>query len=151
MVKKVRRKKGIATMSNRHEPPDDPRQGLKRVFAQRLTAARMRKGWNQSELARQAALHTEDKNFGRALVSMYERARMFPNPFHLIALSRALGVEPNDLAPSSMPVLEDPAPHLATEDKGGGMCMIRLNQVVPWSVAMEILQIINKRAGGEDH
>jgi transcriptional regulator with XRE-family HTH domain len=52
-------------------------------FARRLTAARMRKHWNQSELARQAAPHSNDGIFGRALVSSYERGRMFPNPLHL--------------------------------------------------------------------
>jgi transcriptional regulator with XRE-family HTH domain len=119
---------------------------MKRVFAQRLTANRMRKGWNQSELARQAAVHTEDKNFGRALISMYERARMFPNPFHLIALAKALGVQPDDLAPSAMPKLEDPAPQLETRDLGDGKCLLRINQPTEWRKAMRILEILR----GED-
>jgi ribosome-binding protein aMBF1 (putative translation factor) len=33
----------------------DPKAAMREQFAQRLTAARMRKGWNQSELARNAA------------------------------------------------------------------------------------------------
>jgi transcriptional regulator with XRE-family HTH domain len=134
-------------MMQKHDTASDPKQDMKRVFATRLTSARMRKGWNQSELARQAAIHTEDKNFGRALVSMYERARMFPNPFHLIALAKALGVEPNDLAPSSMPKLEDSAPQLLTEDKGGGMVLLRVNQVIPWSKALTILELLRSPDG----
>jgi transcriptional regulator with XRE-family HTH domain len=120
----------------------DPKQEVRNSFASRLTSARMRKGWNQSELARQAAIHTEDKNFGRALVSMYERARMFPNPFHLQALAKALQVQPDDLAPSAMPRLEDPAPQLVTEDKGDGRVLVRFNQVLTWPKALKILELV---------
>jgi transcriptional regulator with XRE-family HTH domain len=51
---------------------------MRKEFARRLASARKRKGWNQSELARQAALHVKDGKFGRALVSGYERTRSRP-------------------------------------------------------------------------
>jgi transcriptional regulator with XRE-family HTH domain len=110
-------------------------------FARRLTVARMRKHWNQSELARQAALHSNDRIFGRALVSNYERGRMFPNPFHLKALATALGISPNDLVPSA-PNFDDIAPQIETKDLGGGMMLLRVNQSVPWPIGIKILELL---------
>lgn len=119
---------------------------MKADFARRLTAARMRKGWNQSELARQAALHVNGGIFGRALVSSYESERMFPNPFHLSALAKALGVLPDDLAPSAMPQVDDPAPQLETRDLGNGKMLLRVNQTVDWKVAIKILELLRSEA-----
>jgi ribosome-binding protein aMBF1 (putative translation factor) len=90
------RKERINAVGQTDVEAHDLKAAMREDFARRLTAARMRKGWNQSELARNAAKHVDDGVFGRALVSSYERARMFPNPFHLKALSATLGVQPDD-------------------------------------------------------
>jgi transcriptional regulator with XRE-family HTH domain len=125
----------------------DPKAAMREDFARRLTAARMRKGWNQSELARNAAKHVDDGVFGRALVSSYERARMFPNPFHLKALSAALGVQPDDLAPSAMPKVEEPASEIEVRDLGNGRVLLRVNQQTEWKIALKVLELL--RSNGE--
>jgi transcriptional regulator with XRE-family HTH domain len=124
----------------------DPKAAMRENFAQRLSAARMRKNWNQSDLAREAAKHVEGQVFGRALVSSYERARMFPNPFHLKALAAALGVMPDDLAPSSMPKFDDPAPQLETRDLGNGKVLLRVNQQTDWKIALKILELLRSES-----
>jgi hypothetical protein len=50
-----------------------PREAVRREFARRLQKAIVEKGWNQSEMARQSALHMPDKTFGRDLISGYLR------------------------------------------------------------------------------
>jgi hypothetical protein len=72
---------------------------------------------------------------------MYECAKKFPTPFNLMALAKALGVQPDDLAPNSMPQVAASPSQLTTEDKGGGMVLIRMNLVMPWSKALKILAI----------
>jgi transcriptional regulator with XRE-family HTH domain len=62
-----------------------------------VTRGEMRKGWSQTELAMHAVLQSKGAS-GRALVSNYERGRIFPNPFHLKAISAALGVQPEAAA-----------------------------------------------------
>jgi transcriptional regulator with XRE-family HTH domain len=121
----------------------DPKAAMRADFAQRLTAARMRKGWNQSELARHAALQIQDGVFGRALVSSYERGRMFPNPLHLSALAKALNVQPDDLAPSAMPKIIDLEPQIEVKGLDNGMALVRINQTMNWDVALKILSLLN--------
>lgn len=77
-------------MSKRKEAPADVRA----AFARRVLNARIKKGWNQSELARQAALHMPDGRFGRDSISKYEKATHLPYPVQLDALAKALGIPP---------------------------------------------------------
>lgn len=120
----------------------DPRETLRQSFAQRLTAARVRKRWSQSDLARQAAMHTENGTFGRALVSMYERGRQLPNPINLQALALALGIDSDELIPSMLPKMDEPTPQLETKDLGDGRVWLRINQATTWPVALEILNLL---------
>jgi transcriptional regulator with XRE-family HTH domain len=68
-------------------------------FGKRLQRVMMAKGLSQSELARLAEMHL-GKHFGRDSVSQYIRGETLPNPQRLGALSKALGVEPEELLPS---------------------------------------------------
>jgi lambda repressor-like predicted transcriptional regulator len=66
------------------------------VFAQRLIAARMRKGWGPRILAKQASTYS-------SLISLYERGLSLPTPSELDALANALSVRPEDLWPQRPP------------------------------------------------
>jgi hypothetical protein len=57
-------------------------------------------------------------------------------------LSTALGVQPDDLAPSAMPKLDDPAPHLETRDLGNGKVLLRVNQQIDWKIALKVLELL---------
>jgi lambda repressor-like predicted transcriptional regulator len=63
------------------------------IFAKRLIAARMRKGWGPRELAKQALTYS-------FLISLYESRQRMPTPSELIALANALDIQPDHLWPS---------------------------------------------------
>jgi transcriptional regulator with XRE-family HTH domain len=81
-----------------------------REFARRLEQFRTAKGWNQSELARQATKYLptpvrgqkQGKEISRDQISHWHRAGnggSLPRPETLAALAKALGVSPGDLMP----------------------------------------------------
>ena len=75
------------------------------AFASRLQHFRTEKGWSQSDLAREVwgeittkAGRTVAANRDR--ISTYELAKSWPDPHNLIKIAAALGVPPEELAPS---------------------------------------------------
>ena len=68
------------------KPQTVPRE----CFAQNLQAARLRLGLSQQQLARRCGL-------SRTEVSLFERRARSPRLEMIVALSRALGVEPGEL------------------------------------------------------
>ena len=122
-----------------------PRDAIKREIAKRLQAAILEKGWNQSELARQAALHMPDNAFGRDNVSAYVRGLSIPGPLHLEAMAKALGVKPSDIVPSkAMPSVDNDNPTMDVRDAGEGHAWLRINKSVPWPVAVKIMDLMSK-------
>ncbi|PHK92954.1 hypothetical protein CR162_21215 [Pseudoroseomonas rhizosphaerae] len=69
-------------------PPDSLRAEVGRRIQQRMQA----KGWNQSDLAREAGI-------GRDNVSTYVRGKSMPGPKILAAIAKALDCTAEDLAP----------------------------------------------------
>ena len=134
----------------RNRPPDDepphrsfPEQQIKQDFARRLDAAKLKKGWNQSELARHAALHMPSGRFNRDNISNYINAKHTPGPVHMHALCKALGVEPADLMPvGATPSAEDAAPPLDLKDLGDGTVFVRINKRLPAAKALQILNVV---------
>lgn len=63
-----------------------------KVFAKRLIAARMKRGWGPRELAKQAMTYS-------SLISLYESGSRLPTASELSALANALGVRQDDLWP----------------------------------------------------
>lgn len=125
-------------------PEGAPRDAVKKEFAKRLQQAMTEKGWTQSELARQAALHTPDQKFNRDNVSLYVRGVSLPGPVFLNALSKALGRKPQDLLPSaSVPSVDTRIPPMEVKDVGDGQAWVRVNQALPWAKAVQIMQIVN--------
>ena len=114
-------------------------------FARRLATLRVAKGWNQSELARQAALFMPDKKFNRDNISKYEKFTR-PTPLHLNAIARALGVKPEELMPDKGMLLshrmEDT--ELSMNTVGKNEAWLRVNQKVPIADAYKIIEILRK-------
>ena len=126
-------------------PANAPRDAVKAEFARRLQAAMVKKGWNQSELARNAAGYTSDNTFGRDNVSLYIRGQVLPGPVHLAALSRALGMKPDELLPTrGAPSADERVPPLDVRDAGNGRAWLRVNMAVEWSVALEVMKLLKE-------
>jgi transcriptional regulator with XRE-family HTH domain len=114
---------------------------IKLDFGRRLQSELIKRGWNQSELARQAALHTPDSKFGRDLISGYIRGRILPSPVHMQALAKALGKTPDELLPLPSGQMETASP-IQTTDLGNNRVALQIKQVVDWSIALQILQLL---------
>lgn len=118
------------------------------VFARRLVNLRVAKGWNQSELARQAGLYMPSKKFNRDNVSKYEKGTVLPLPLQLNALAKALGTKPEELLPEAShgltSVMEE-NPQMALQSAEGGKAWIRINQKVDMDDALKILAILRKQ------
>lgn len=112
-------------------------------FASRLQHHMTRKGWNQSETARQAALHMPDKKFGRDNVSNYVRGLVMPGPLHLEALAKALGVKPDDLLPHrEAPNAEQSVSPVTMTESGDGRVWLRINQTTDYKTALKVLSLL---------
>lgn len=136
-----------------HNPPPAnlphgvPIEAVKAEFAKRLQAAMVERGWNQSELARRAALHTADKKFGRDNVSGYICGTSLPGPTHLAALGKALKIEPRELVPMrGMPSVDEKVPTLDVKDLGNGTVWLRINQAVEWPAAVQVMNLLKGAA-----
>lgn len=68
------------------------------LFATKLENLRADRGWTQTELARRASQFSE-KPITRDRISKYSLGHSLPGKPHLAAISKALGVEQDDLLP----------------------------------------------------
>lgn len=129
-------------MSKRKEAPADVRA----AFARRVLNARIKKGWNQSELARQAALHMPDGRFGRDSISKYEKATHLPYPVQLDALAKALGIPPAELLPQNPGIGEsmDPGGKPAFRTIDDETLWLRVNQAVPRDLGLKIIRMLEE-------
>lgn len=126
---------------------DAPRDVARQEFASRLQRAMTERGWNQSELARRATEHLEDGVIGRDSVSGYIRGKSLPSPSYLLALSKALNKDPEEILPSrGQSISSAKLPPLDVRDLGDNRVWMRVNQAVDWSDALKIMQILK----GED-
>ena len=113
-----------------------PKEAMRREFGKRLQEAMLNKGWNQSELARNAGI-------GRDNISSYIRGIAMPGPLFLNKIASALDVEPNKLLPSrAMPSVDQVVPALDVRDIGKGLAWLRINQAVAWEDAITIMNIL---------
>jgi len=129
-----------------------PKDAVKAEFAKRLQAHMVAKGWNQSELARRATEHTPkgEKTVGRDTISTYIRGKCLPGPVNLKALADTFGIEPTDLVPTQgMPAAGDAAPPLDVRGLDDDTAWLRVNQAVPWPVALKILELLKGTDEGE--
>lgn len=137
MARKVR------TFIDGDTPTDEalrPKHLSKQEFGKRLYKLMLGKGWNQSELSRQA-------NISRDSVSTYMRGVSFPERPNLERLAKALGVDPDDLLPNivEMAIDEDaPSLELKISSNDQRIAWLRINRLVSTSTSMKVIELLNK-------
>lgn len=117
-------------------PPDSPPDRVRIEWARRLQRRMTGKGMNQSDLARAAGI-------GRDNISKYIVSGAIPSPGFLAKIAKALDCEPEDLLPTKgIPRVDAVSPSFEITDAGGNHAWLRINQAVPWNVALEIAKLI---------
>ncbi len=120
---------------------------VRREFGRRIQRIITEKGWNQSELSKQATKFMPGKRpLTRDNVSKYVRGQQIPGPVRMRALCKALGVEPEDLVPiGAVQSVDDDAPPLRVDTLADGRVFLRLNQVTDMDIAMKIMALLQSR------
>ncbi|MBG6172643.1 transcriptional regulator with XRE-family HTH domain [Labrenzia sp. EL_208] len=116
-----------------------PKNITKDEFARRLYKAMVSKGWNQSELGRQA-------NISRDAISTYMTARNFPSPDNLSKLSKALDIEPDNLVPNyGLSAMEKDQPELEMKVSPAdpSTAYLRISRRVTVATALKVLELVN--------
>lgn len=137
------------TLSGEPVESDGTAQSIKNEFARRLEARRVELGWNQSELARRASEHLpkpakgqkQGHSVGRDQISHYTRAVSLPRPEVLRALAKALGCEPRDLVPATVPSTVTPTPFRMTQ-LDSMRVQLTINRVVSFETATKIVNLL---------
>jgi transcriptional regulator with XRE-family HTH domain len=120
-------------------------------FAHRLQKAMMDKGFTGADLARRATgfmpggSKGRDAKIGRDQISHYIRGVSIPRAPQLKAMARALGVTPESLLPQ-LPKAADRAPAAEFRQLDDGNIWVRINQALPWSIAIQIMGLVNPDA-----
>lgn len=136
-----------------------PDKEMKQAFARKLYQLNLKKGWNQSDLAREASNAAErGETVSRDNVSTYMRAASLPTEPKLKALAKALGVEPRDLLPTFIPAADGPRfgfadeipPFEMTVDKDGG-AIVRMNRRVSIETATKIASLLGEDVSTNDN
>lgn len=115
-------------------PASAPRELAKQEFARRLAKAIQDRDWNQSDLARAAALPRE-------IISTYIRAKSYPTAKSLRRIADALGVTVEVLSPGGAGlVAQDEVPSFSVHESPGhhGRVWLRVNRMVPIAIALKI-------------
>ena len=122
---------------------------VRKEFARLLKVERLRRGYSQFRLAREAAKFTADKRFARDLIGSYERTITLPGDVHICAIAKALGKEPTDLLWPLLTTINGyskdsniAATTLELTDLGDGRASIRIAAQVPWEVARKLADLI---------
>jgi transcriptional regulator with XRE-family HTH domain len=128
-------------------------------FARTLTNIRIEKGWNQSDVAREAMKFVPRDNHGRPLfqigrdsISKYAKGKVLPRPEHLEPIARALGVERALLLsgrhPSSPPAAPaadpDVPPAIRVTSQPDGRVLLQINKPVDMDTATKILGLLKE-------
>lgn len=116
-----------------------PKHLTKQEFGRRLYKLMLRKGWNQSELARQAGI-------ARDSVSTYVRGVSLPEPLNLERLAAALGVPAVEILPNATETAMDadaPSLELKISSANSLMAWLRVNRLVSTATAMKVVELLN--------
>ena len=110
----------------------------KSEFGKRLFDLMIQKGWNQSDLARQAEM-------GRDSVSTYIRGRSVPTPQNLDKLSSALGISSEELYPNysaNAAALEEPVMQIKQVNDDSGKMWLTISMKVESEKAIAVMKIL---------
>ncbi len=129
---------------------DAPKDAVKIEFARRLQATLIKKGWRQSDLARETVKYLpKGAKLGRDSISHYIRGKILPRALYLDAISKALGMPKDELVPTKgYSEAGDDNPPLDVRDLNDGNAWLKINQAVSWSTAVKILEILKGREDG---
>lgn len=124
------------------------------TFAEILAAAIEQKGWSQAETAREVTRHLpEGEHFSPVNLHHYLQGRSLPRAKYREALAKALDLDdPPRIgrAPRrrrARPVAEEPNPTIRLQDMQEGQARLQVDQVVPWAVALRVLEILQQETG----
>jgi transcriptional regulator with XRE-family HTH domain len=115
-----------------------PKHLTKQEFGRRLYNLMLRKGWHQSELARQSGLPRDS-------ISVYIRGKSLPTPLSLKQLADALGVTTEELLPNhtESAIDEDmPSIEFKVSPNQPDRAWLRVNRLVSIRAGMEIMSIL---------
>lgn len=115
-----------------------PKHLTKQQFGRRLYQLMLARGWNQSELARQAGLPRDS-------ISTYIRGVALPTPKSLKALADALDMQMTDILPNvaEMAVDEDhPSIEIKVSPSAPNTAWLRVNRLVSLSTATQIAEML---------
>lgn len=115
-----------------------PKHLTRQQFGRRLYQLMLARGWNQSELARQAGLPRDS-------ISTYVRGVALPTPKSLQALSVALGMTPADILPNAVEAALDedhPSFEMKVSPSAPSTAWLRVNRLVSLSTATKIAELI---------
>ncbi|MDF2095790.1 helix-turn-helix domain-containing protein [Aquibaculum arenosum] len=111
----------------------------KEAFSIQLRNLMLEKGWNQSELARQAGLNRDN-------VSTYINGKSMPSPERLKKLATALGVAPDELRPNTANVAISrgaPTFELTVQAHAPDKAQVRLERIMSMRTALKIAELLS--------
>lgn len=127
------------------EGTEAPKHLTKQEFGRRLYRLMLARGWNQSELARQADLPRDS-------ISTYIRGRTFPTPKSLQSLANALDVSSADLLPNAIASAIDedtPSFEMKVSDAAPNLAWLRVNRLVTLATATKVAELIGADNAGK--
>lgn len=122
-------------------------------FAHRLHTELLKRGWSQSDFARRVwegqtrRVGKYDVVVGRDRISAYINAKAKPEPKTLKMMADALGLTPEELAPSiTASVVEKEAPSLEIKmlAEHPDKCLVKVNRLLSLDTAMAIGKLISE-------
>lgn len=122
------------------DPVLAPKHLTKQEFAKRLYTLMIRKGWHQSELARQSGLPRDS-------ISVYMRGKSLPEAANTQALANALGVSVEQLMPNHVESAIDedsPALEMKVSPNAPNAAWIRVNRLVSLRTALSVMDLLEK-------
>jgi transcriptional regulator with XRE-family HTH domain len=129
--------------------PANRQSALKANFADRLRAAIARKGWTTTVVVHQVSRSLGNGNsFSRSHLWQYLHGRVLPRRRYLLALSGALGVNPEDLLPDRPDLVDNPvtppgwADTVQVRDDGQGTALLDMSHRVPWQTAVKVIRTL---------
>jgi transcriptional regulator with XRE-family HTH domain len=140
---------GHSTLTRTVGPPVDSQADPKANFAARLIAAIARKEWTATVVVHHVSRSLGNGNkFSRSHLCHYMHGRALPRPRYLLALSRALDVDPRELLPDR-PDLTDtstsPSAWVDTVqvcDDRQGTALLEMSHRMPWQIAVKVMRIL---------
>lgn len=135
-----------------HAPVDDdrgealtPKALTKQEFGRRLQSLLDARGWSQADLVRAVKAST-GTDMGRDAVSTYINGRSFPTPKSLNLLCKAMELTREELFPNAvLNATNDEHPALELRMAAGhpGKAWVRVNRLLRFDTAAQIVQLIN--------